>query len=375
MARKQGERVAARDAAPGGAVQPSRDLLRRLALAAGPPGAEGEVRDIVRDALAGAGSFQYDAHGSIICEARGTTAEPRVVLDCHMDEVAFMVQSIGRDGMLRIIALGGWWTHVLLAQRVQVLTDGGKVHGVITSKPPHFLSTEERARVLDIEQIGVDVGARSADEAAKLGIRLGDPIVPYAEFIPLAGEHLLSCKAFDNRAGVGLMCETLRAFAKLPHPNTLIGVGAVQEEVGCRGARTASAISRPDVAIVLEGTPADDMPPSNEPQAALGRGPQIRFSDPTALSNRRLVRYVEQTAAAIGTQIQLAVRRTGGTNASSIHTHGSGVPTVVIGVPARYIHTHVSIIDWRDYSSALALVIALVERLDAAAVAGFRDYG
>ena len=112
-------------------------------------------------------------------------------------------------------------------------------------------------------------------------------------------------------------------------------------------------MSRPDVALVLEGTPADDTPgASPSPQAILGEGPQIRFCDPTALSNRRLVRFVENTAAAAGIPIQVAVRKSGGTDANTIHRFGAGVPTVVIGVPARYIHTHVSIIHWQDYRAA-----------------------
>ena len=199
-------------------------------------------------------------------------------------------------------------------------------------------------------------------------MRIGDPVVPHSEFVETAVDGVMSCKAFDNRAGVGLMCETLRALADRDHPNTVIGVAAVQEEVGCRGAVTASVMTRPDVAIVLECAPADDLPGFTERQAVLGGGPQVRFFDPTAISNRRLVHLVRDTAESIGVPIQLAVRRTGGTNASSIHRSGSGVPTVVVGVPARYIHTHVGLLQWRDYRSALQLVIELVMRLDSPTV-------
>jgi len=220
----------------------------------------------------------------------------------------------------------------------------------------------------------VDVGAASREEAAAMGVRVGDTIVPHAEFIELAARDILSSKAFDNRAGVGLLCETLLALAHVRHPNTVVGVGAVQEEVGCRGAHTASALARPDVALVLEGTPADDLPGFTERQAVLGKGPQIRFLDPTAISNRRLVRLVEEVAQANGIPVQLAVRRSGGTDAKAIQPRSGGVPTVVIGVPARYIHTHVSLIHWRDYLAAAELVLAVVTRLDRRTVEGIVDF-
>ncbi len=354
---------------------PSMDLLERLTLAPGPSGAEDAVRAIVRETLQGCGTIRHDRLGSILCERAGPTGGPRVLLDAHMDEVGFLVQRITDEGRLGFIALGGWWGHVLLAQRVDVLTSEGQlVPGVISSKPPHFLSPAEREKVLEIDNLYIDVGASSRPEVESLGVRIGDAVVPHAEFVRLHGD-VLSSKAFDNRAGVGVLLETMRRLRGVEHPNTVIGVGAVQEEVGCRGAETAAELAQPDVALVLEGTPADDLPGFTERQAVLGKGPQIRFCDPTALSNRRLVRLVEETARAGGIAVQLAVRKSGGTDAKSIHLKGHGVPTVVIGVPARYIHTHVSLIQWRDYVAACDLVTRLVERLDSRAVASLVDFG
>jgi endoglucanase len=352
----------------------SRDLLRRLTLAPGPSGAEDAVRKIVRETLAGAGRISFDRLGSILCEQEGTAASPRVVLDAHLDEVGFLVQSISEEGKIAIVPLGSWWGHVLLGQRVDILGAVGTVPGVIGSKPPHFLRPEERDKVLDVDRMYVDVGAASRREAEALGVRVGDPIAPHAEFIEFAAAGILSSKAFDNRAGVGLLCEALLALRERKHPNTVIGVGAVQEEIGCRGAGTASDLARPDVAIVLEGTPADDLPGFGERQAVLGRGPQIRFFDPTAVSNRRLVSLVQETAREVGVPVQSAVRKSGGTDAKAIHLHGRGVATVVLGVPARYIHTHVSLIHWQDYLAARNLVIELVTRLDAAAVGGLTRF-
>ena len=251
----------------------ARELLRTLTLAAGAPGAEDEVRAIVRDTLAGTGQISYDRLGSILCEKSGPFPRPRVLLDGHLDEVGFMVQSVTDEGNLKFVALGGWWNHVLLGQRVDVVTERGKVPGVIGSTPPHFLREADRKKLLQLEDMYIDVGAASAEQVAELGIRIGDSVVPTTMFQELAVPDILSSKAFDNRVGIGLVCEVLLALRNAEHPNTVVGVGAVQEEVGCRGAETASDIARPDVGIVLEGTPADDLPGFKERQAVLGKGP------------------------------------------------------------------------------------------------------
>jgi endoglucanase len=215
----------------------------------------------------------------------------------------------------------------------------------------------------------VDVGASDRAEVAALGIRVGDPIVPAAEFRAMAVEGVVSGKALDNRVGVALMCETLRALVGRDHPNTVVGVAAVQEEVGLRGAGTATELSRPDVAIVLECTPADDLPGHDEPQAALGRGPQLRWYDPSAIANRRLVRFAEAVAEELGIGIQVAVRRAGGTDAGAIQRSRDGVPAIVLAVPARYIHSSVALMHRDDYRRAAELTLELVLRLDAERVA------
>ncbi len=340
-------------------------LVRRLSLAAGAPGSEDEVRAIVRETLRGVGPIRHDRLGSILCEKTGNAATPRVMLDSHMDEVAFMVQSISAEGKLAFVPLGNWWGHVLLGQRVDVLAAGSKVPGVIGSTPPHFLRSDRRNEVLATEKMYIDLGAADASQVAELGVRIGDPVVPAAEFREMGVEHVFSGKALDNRLGVALMCETLLALRDRAHPNTVVGVGSVQEEIGLRGAATASEVSRPDVAIVLECTPADDLPGQADRQAVLGGGPQIRYYDPTAVSSRRLVDFVAEVAREAGIEVQFAVRRTGGTDAGAIHRSGDGVPTVVVGVPGRYIHSHVGLFDRRDYEATRRLVLEVVSRLDA----------
>jgi endoglucanase len=351
------------------------ELLRELTLVPGPPGFEAGVRRVALDALEGVAGLEisHDQLGSLIIEKSGSAATPRVAVDAHLDEIGFMVETLRADGMLSFLPLGGWWPHVMLAQRVEVLTEGGVVPGVFGSKPPHFLSPGDGDRVMKHEEIFIDVGAASREEAEGFGIQVGDFVVPRSEFMPLANPRILSSKAFDDRAGVGIMLEALLALRDEVHPNTVIGVGAVQEEVGIRGAFTAAAASKPDVGIVLEGPPADDTPGiANSPrQGVLGKGPQVRLYDPTAIANRALTKLVQRVAEENGIPFQLAVRRSGGTDARAIHMHEAGVPTVVIGVPARYVHTHVTLIHLDDYLASLRLVVELIKVLDAEALQSF----
>ena len=222
------------------------------------------------------------------------------------------------------------------------------------------------------------MGARDAAEARAYGIGLGDPVVPESSFARMHNPDLLLSKAFDDRAGLAVVIQAALEIDKTPHPNTVIFSGTVQEEVGTRGARAAAFSASPDLAIVVEGTPADDLPGTGrqERQAAIGSGPQIRFLDQSAILNREFIRFVIETAEKNSIPYQLAVRRQGGTDAGPIHLHESGVPTVVIGVPSRYIHTHNTILDVSDYLETLRLVLKLIETLDAQTaerIGGFAD--
>ena len=297
-------------------------------------------------------------------------ANLRVLLDSHLDEVGFIVQRVTNAGYVKFLPVGGWWAHTLLAQRVNIVTKHGKVPGVIGSIPPHLLGAGSREKVMEIQNLFIDIGAGSDTQASdEFGVVPDCPIVPHGPFMPMQNPMLFSAKAFDNRVGVALVIQTLQKLGK--HPNTVIGAGSAQEEVGLRGARSVAQIVQPDVAVVLEAPPADDNPgtDSDAVQGKLGAGVQIRLYDPTMIPNPRLCELVIETAKAHQIPHQLAVRQSGGTDAGSIHQVGSGVPSIVLGVPARYIHSHVSIINIDDYLATLDLLLQLLPKLDENTVA------
>lgn len=350
-------------------------LLRQLTQAHAVPGYEGEVREIFCKQLEGAGKFSTDRNGSVLCTLPGKG--PRVLLAGHMDEVGFRVQSITATGFLKLVPLGGWWTHTLMAQRLQVKTSGGrKIMGVVSSKPPHFLSEAERKQVMSLENMFLDLGATSREEVLGWGVRVGDPVAPLTDFAALEHQGRFLAKAFDNRVGMGGTIEAGNKLAAAKCSNTVLLAGTVQEEVGLRGAQTLAAMAKPDVAVILEGTPADDTPgfTLDTSQGIMGRGVQIRMHDPSAIMNPKLAELAIDTAEKEKIPYQVAVRAGGGTDAGRLHLAGEGVPCVVLGVPARYIHSHQSMIELADYQATVKLATALVKRLTAAEVKKLTKY-
>ncbi len=223
------------------------EILQKLSQAHGAPGQENEVRRIFRSELGE--SVFTDRAGNIFCERKGSSGHPRILVPAHMDEVGLIVQTIMDDGLIRFLVLGGWWAHTLLAKRVRIRTrEGIEIPGVIGAKPPHFLSEAEREKVMNIEDMFIDVGARDAVEVRSFGIRLGDPVVPDSPFVRMRNPDLLLSKAFDDRAGLSLVVHAALETRKMSHPNTIIFAGTVQEEVervGPRPPHTRSTLTWP----------------------------------------------------------------------------------------------------------------------------------
>lgn len=340
-------------------------LLQQLTEAHSVPGFEDEVRAIFRSELAGLGDHGSDRLGSAYCRSHHEGAAPTILVAGHMDEVGFRVQSITQTGYLTFVPVGGWWGHNLLAQRVEIKTRSGKkITGVVASKPPHFLSKQERGKVQELDAMFIDVAASSADEVKEWGIKIGDPVAPVSSFQKTAHSDRFVAKAFDNRVGMAGAIEVGRSLLADPASN-LVVAGTVQEEVGLRGSRTLGNLLQPDVAIVLEGPPADDTPGQDLSlsQGVLGEGVQIRLHDPSAIMNPRLVDLALEIAESHKINHQVTVRRSGGTDAGGFHLSNVGVPCIVLGVPARYIHSHNGIIDLRDYQAMVELSELLVKKL------------
>lgn len=340
------------------------ELLKELSEAHGVSGHETEIRSIVRRHLQPLGKIEQDRIGSLVC-ATGT-AGPRVMLAAHMDEIGFMVTFISEDGFLRFLPLGGWFDQVLLGQRVLVKTHKGDLPGVIGAKPPHLIAREDRGKVVEKKTMYIDIGATSKAEVEEAGVRPGDPVVPESSFKLLLDGNVFFGKAFDDRVGVGLVIETMRHFATNPHPNVLSGVCTVMEEVGLRGAKTSSELVQPDVAIILEAEICGDVPgiKPEESNIKLGGGPSLVLLEARLIPNLKLRDLTIDIAHQLGISLQFSAGLGGSTDGGQIHLHGTGVPTIVLGVPTRHIHSHSGMIHKNDFEKALQLLIALVERLD-----------
>ena len=337
-------------------------LLQALSEASAPPGREDEVRTIFKQEVSGYGDVRRDALGNAwVCV--NSKKRAHILLDAHMDEVGFMVSHITDDGFLGFVPLGGWWAGALLAQAVKVLGNKGAVFGVVSCASVHLLDPKAREAVVPIEKLLVDVGASSRQEVVRMGLSVGDFMVPHAEFKWLQGQGAMMGKAFDNRLGVAAMISCLHGINTHTLESTVTGLASVQEEVGLRGVRAAMHTIKPDIAIVFEAAPADDAPRGGVVQGALGHGPQLRLFDPTTVFQRNFIDHVIALAKRSSIDIQVAVRRTGGTNAGVIHLHEQGVPCVVLGVPARYLHTHRQVAKVKDFEATCALGQALVQSL------------
>jgi len=351
-------------------VDSSEKLLKELTEVHGVPGYEHQVQDLLRGYMEPLGEIEQDKLGSLICRLDGEG--PKVMLAGHMDEIGFMVRHITKEGFVKFVPLGGWWDQVLLGQRVIIKTYKGDVVGVIGAKPPHLLPADERTKVVEKKDMYIDIGVSSQEEVDEAGVRVGDPIVPDARFTPLAGGKTYLSKAFDDRVGCALVIEVLQHFAAKEHPNVIYGAATTQEEVGLRGAGTSAEVVNPDVAIILESDIAGDVPGIKEEESAvkLGKGPTVVLYDRSMIPNLRLRDLVIDTAKALDIPLQFSAIEGGGTDGGAIHRHKVGVPSVVIGVAARHIHSHGAIIHRDDYDNAVKLLTGLISRLDAETVAG-----
>lgn len=335
-------------------------LLQKLSNARGVSGSEEAVREIILEEIRPyVDEYRVDNIGNLIAtvRAQGVEKPHRVMVAAHMDEVGLMVIQVGKDGMLRFRTVGGIDPRVLPAKRVLVGKDA--VPGVIGIKAVHLVKREEEEQVLQVDQLYIDIGAKSKEEADGL-VRLGD-VASFATQWRLLDRVALG-KAFDDRVGCAVLVELLKEH----YPIELVAVFTVQEEVGTRGARVAAYDLSPEIGIALEGTICDDLPRKQDytPVTRMGRGPAITTMDRSLICDRRLVDLLVRTATEAGIPCQFKAPGLGGTDAGAIHMVREGVPAVAVAVPARYIHTPVSFVSLDDFENTVKLMQSTLRRLD-----------
>jgi len=335
------------------------ELLKQLTEAVGVSSAEKEVRLLIRDLIADhVDEWHVDAMGNLIAVKRGTGASDlRVLVDAHMDEVGLMVIDIDSSGMLKFDGVGGFDDRALLGKVVQV--GPKKITGVIGARPIHLLKAGQYTAVVKRDAMRIDIGAKNK-EAASSKIKVGDVAAFVTEYEELGPTAI--GKAFDNRAGCAALIELLRAE---PYPFDLVAAFTVQEEVGLRGAEVAAYGVKPDAALVLECTPAFDLPNEDDvsPNVALGHGPSIYVMDRGTIQDPRLVSHISRTAAENSIPFQIRQPGGGGTNTAAIQRLHGGIPAATIATPGRYAHTPAMMINLDDYANVVRLAEATLRAL------------
>lgn len=317
--------------------------------------------------------IQYDNLGSIIASQKGSSEGPKIMIAGHIDEVGFMVSKIEDDGYLRLHPVGGWWPHVLLSQRLAVETrEGKRFVGIIGSTAPHVLPAEQRAKVMEMKQLYLDIGCKSKKEVEKLGIQPGDPLTPVAEFFQMADPQYWAGKAFDDRLGAAVGIEVLHNLKGQAHPNTIFACGTVQEEVGCRGAGTATYLVKPDIGFALDVTIAGDVPGIST-DAKLGKGVSISFGDGSVIGHKELIYTLVEICKEKKIPYTFDILAAGGTDSGRIHQFGEGVVNCTLSIPARYIHAHYGVVHEVDYLAAIDLLTEFCKRCDGQMVKALQE--
>ena len=343
------------------------DFLERLLDAAGPSGFEVRPAQVWREeAESFSQRVSVDVHGNSVAELN-EEGSPRVMLAGHIDEIGLQVTHIDEQGFLFVDEIGGWDAQVVVGQRVTLLAREGDVMGVVGKKPIHLIQPDERSKASKMKELWVDVGAASREEVAALGIRVGDPMVLSASMVRLAGDRIAS-RAIDDRIGAYVVLEALRQLAGDPPAAAVAAVATSQEEIGHSGggARTSAYALEPTVALVVDVTFSTDVPDIEKKELGeheIGGGPVLsRGSAAHPVVFERLVEAAEAEGIPYTIQAQPKATRT---DADGIFLSRGGVPTGLISIPNRYMHSPNELISLSDVEHAIRLIAAFVRRLGA----------
>jgi len=338
-------------------------LYEQLVNMNGVSGHEREIKKFVREELEKVSDeIIQDKLGSVFGVKKGDG--PTIMIAGHMDEIGAMVVKITDNGFIKMIPIGGIDPNVLLSQNVNIVLDDGKViTGVIGAVPPHINRGAEAKKQISFDDLLLDIGADSKVDAEKLGVKIGQQIVPVNNYYTMADGNKIVSKAWDNRFGVGMAIEVMQALKDIDHPNTVIAGATVQEEVGLRGATTSSNLVKPDLFIAIDVSPVGDFLPKSHPRAfgKLGEGFLIRFYDPRTIMHRGIKKFIEELADKENIKCQHFLSM-GGTDAAAAQY--SGAIATTIGLPGRYIHTTAAIIDVRDVEEVKKMILAIIKNFD-----------
>ncbi|WP_018307381.1 M42 family metallopeptidase [Desulfitobacterium hafniense] len=331
-------------------------LLKILSELNGTSGAEKEIRQALAAELEPCvHSLSTDKIGNLIVQKNPSLSGPKVMIAAHMDEVALMITAITADGFLKFQPVGGIDPRILVSKPLKI----NALTGVIGAKAIHLQKPKEREQALTIEQLYIDIGAKSKEEAEK-HVKIGDYAYFFTEMERL-GQGYLKGKAFDDRVGCAILAQLL----KRDYALNLIGAFTVQEEVGLRGATVAAYHVQPDFAIVLEGTVSAQMMEVEEGEWVTepGKGPALSMLDNSTLYQPQLLRQVIDLAEKMGIPYQLRRGHSGGNDAGRIHLSREGIPTIALSVPCRYIHSTASVLAEKDIEHTLNLVDGILKAI------------
>ena len=337
------------------------DLLRALLLASGPSGHEEEATHVWREAAAGFAEVTSDTLGTSYARVRAGDGSPTLALVGHIDEIGISVTNIDDNGLLSFLTIGGIGPETLHGQRFELLTASGRVPAVVSRKRIYPEEMRDRGR-LEHSDLHLDIGAKSREEAEQL-VRVGDAGVWGGTPVELPNGRLVS-KSLDNRLGAYIALEAARRIGESGAQVDAVAVAAVQEEIGTYGARAAAFALAPDIAIVIDVSPATDVPGGNAKRAGaieLGMGAMIARG-PTM--NKKLTDLLSETAEAEGIAHGFEVySRTTQTDADEFHLAREGIPTGLLSVPTRYVHSPNEMCDLADVEAVIALIAAFARRV------------
>lgn len=334
-------------------------LLKRLTEAMGPSGYEDEIRQVIYEEIREHADRVYtDVLGNLIAEKNMDRPGPKVMLCAHMDEVALMISSVDANGLLQFRHVGGIDDRILVAKPVRI--GKNRINGVIGSKPPHHQAPEERRKPIPLDNLRIDIGASTREEALRY-VKPGDVAIFATEYEEI-GVRVAKSKSFDDRVGCAVMIETLKKNFDLP----LVCGFAVQEEIGLRGAGPLAYRVQPDIALVLEGTLASDLPGTVAHGRAteMGKGPALSLMDSSSIHNRKFIDHMVQVAEANSIPYQFRNTIAGGNDAGRIHISRTGVLSGVVSVPTRYIHAPSQLISLDDYENTILLVEKFLQSVE-----------